>query len=237
MALRQVICALDTGDLDEALSVVRRLSPYVRAFKIGHALTLPWGLEVLERLRGAGAERVFVDLKFHDIPNVVGLAVREACRARAWMITLHIGGGPAMLAAAVEEAKEFGEVDRPLLIGVSVLTSIDEPMLQRLLGCARSLPEQMEALSRMAIDQGLDGVVSSPQEVAHLRNALGRSPVIVTPGIRLSGVPGDDHRRTGNALEALRDGADYLVIGRTLTESPDPAQTLAKLGLMEGAGL
>ncbi len=126
---RKIICALDTGNLEEAISITRKLSPYVGAFKIGHALTLPHGLEVVQRLHDEGAERIFLDLKFHDIPNSVALAVREAAKAGVWMLTLHISGGPAMMTAAVEEAKYYGETAAPLLMGVAVLTSLDQHML------------------------------------------------------------------------------------------------------------
>ena len=123
---RQVICALDTPHLDEAITTVSKLKSYVGAFKIGHALTLSHGLDVLEYLRDAGAGRIFLDLKFHDIPNSVALAVAEASKRGVWMMTLHISGGPAMMTAAVEEARSAGEDKRPLLVGVSVLTSLDE---------------------------------------------------------------------------------------------------------------
>src|SRR5688572_29909245 len=127
--VRKVICALDTSNLDEARSLVRRLAPHVGAFKIGHALTLPHGLEVIKRLQDEGANRIFLDLKFHDIPNSVALAVCEAAKANVWMLTLHISGGPAMLNAAVEEAQSCGEETAPMLVGVSVLTSLDQHVL------------------------------------------------------------------------------------------------------------
>lgn len=227
---RKVICALDTGDLNEALSITKRLAPIVGAFKIGHALTLPHGLDVVERLRDAGAHRIFLDLKFHDIPNSVGLAVREAARRGVWMMTLHISGGPAMLTASVEQARAFDE-DAPLLVGVSVLTSIDEHILNDHLGVLRSVEEQTLKLSKMAIDIGLDGVVCSPQEVKAVRSTIGHG-VIVTPGIRLSTGNQHDQKRTGEPGQALADGADYLVIGRALTEHAHPEEALAHLGLL-----
>ncbi|MCW5939151.1 MAG: orotidine-5'-phosphate decarboxylase [Fimbriimonadaceae bacterium] len=229
---RKVICAIDTGDLSEALSIVRRVGHLVGAFKIGHALTLPHGLNVIETLREAGADRIFLDLKFHDIPNSVALGVREAARHGAWMTTLHLSGGPAMLTAAVEEAREYAAETAPLLIGVSVLTSLDEACLHNDLGVGRSLEDHMLCLSQMGIACGLDGVVCSVREVPMLRRELGHA-VIVTPGIRRPVDPSHDQQRTGDAQAALRGGADYLVIGRVLTDAPDPSAALASLGLLQ----
>jgi orotidine-5'-phosphate decarboxylase len=229
---RQIICALDTPDLEEALGITRRLAAHVGAFKIGHALTLRNGLEVVDRLRDAGASRIFLDLKFHDIPNSVAIAVSEAARRGVWMMTLHIAGGPAMLSAAVEETRGYSENERPLLVGVSVLTSLDEPTLTGPLGCSRSLEEQMVTLSQMAMQCELDGVVCSAHEIKPLRAAIGSRGVIVTPGIRLASGDHHDQKRVGDANTALADGADYLVIGRALTGSGDPIAALAGLGLV-----
>jgi orotidine-5'-phosphate decarboxylase len=229
---RKIVCAIDTGDLDSALSIVRRVGPYVGAFKVGHALTLPHGLDVVDRLRDAGADRVFLDLKFHDIPNSVALGVREAAKRGIWMLTLHLSGGPAMLTAAVEEAHECAEESAPLLIGVSVLTSLDERTLREQIGVGRSLHEQMAALSKMGIACGLDGVVCSVGELPVVRPAVGHS-IIVTPGIRPAAYDTHDQVRTGDALSALEAGADYLVIGRVLTDAADPRVPLADLGLLE----
>jgi len=228
---RKVICALDTGDLKEALAITQRLAPYVGAFKIGHALTLPHGLEVLEKIREAGASRIFLDLKFHDIPNSVALAVREATKYGVWMMTLHISGGPAMMQAAAEEAQNAPMGQCPLLVGVSVLTSLDQHILTTHLGVQRDLTSHMVYLSKWAIDCGLDGVVCSAQEVHEIRKALGREGVIVTPGIRLPDGRVHDQVRVGQADQVLADGADYLVIGRALTECADPEAVLSQMGL------
>lgn len=229
-ASRKVICALDTGDLDEALQITKKLAPHVGAFKIGHALTLPYGLNVIDRLRDAGADRVFLDLKFHDIPNSVALAVREAAKRGVWMMTLHISGGPAMLSASVEQARAYAAEVAPLLVGVSVLTSLDQHVLTDHLGVNRSLEEHMVYLSKLAVDEGLDGVVCSAQEVKPIRAAIGHQGVIVTPGIRMPHGETHDQKRVGEAGQALADGADYLVIGRALTDSEDPEKALAALG-------
>lgn len=224
----KIICAIDTGDLGEAVAITQRLAPHVGAFKIGHALTLPNGLGVLEDLKRAGAERVFLDLKFHDIPSVVALGVREAAKRGVWMLTMHISGGPAMINAAVEEANAFDSP--PLLVGVSVLTSLDERHVREHLGVPRSVLDHMTSLSQTGVDCGLDGVVCSVHEIEAVRQVVGHA-CIVTPGIRAVSGEVDDHHRAGTGDDAIRRGADYLVIGRALTASDDPVRALAALGL------
>ncbi len=228
--VKKIISALDTHDLDEAIRMVKRLSPYVGAFKVGHGLTLSHGLDVLDRLRDAGASRIFLDLKFHDIPNSVAIAVGEAARRGVWMITLHISGGPAMLAASVAEAREWSEGSGPLLVGVSVLTSLDQHVLTDHLGIQRSIEDHMVYMSKLAVDMDLDGVVCSPHEVKAIRSAIPHDRCIVTPGIRLADGETHDQKRFGTANQVLADGADYLVIGRALSYCEDPEATLAKLG-------
>jgi len=228
---RKIICALDTGDIKVALDTVKRIGPFVGAFKIGHALTLPYGLDVIDRLQDAGADRIFLDLKFHDIPNSVALGVREAAKHGVWMTTMHVTGGPAMLTAAVMEANEFSADHAPLLIGVSVLTSLDERTLQGRLGVTRSLDEHMIELSKLGVECGLDGVVCSVHEVAEVRSVVGHA-IIVTPGIRPTNYDSHDQMRVGGAIPALEAGSDYLVIGRVLTESQDPQVALHDLGLL-----
>lgn len=227
---RKIICALDTSDLQEAFKTVRLLKQHVGAFKIGHALTLNHGLSVIDRLREVGAGRIFLDLKFHDIPNSVGLAVREAARRGAWMITVHTAGGPAMMAAAAAEARAFDtEEHRPCILGVSVLTSLDQHTLSDHLGVGRTIEEHMVYLSKLAVDCDLDGVVCSPHEIRAVRAAVGPRGLIVTPGIRLSAGEVHDQKRVGDARTALDDGANYLVVGRALTASEDPVGTLERL--------
>ncbi len=229
---RHVICALDTSDLSHAISVTKRLSKHVGAFKVGHALTLSHGLDVLDRLHDAGAQRIFLDLKFHDIPNSVALAVREAARRKVWMMTIHISGGMAMMAAAMEEAKAAGEDKRPLIVGVSVLTSLDQHALTDHLGIQRTIEEHMVFLSELAVKSELDGVVCSPHEVAPIREAIGKHGIIVTPGIRMPGGATHDQARTADANAALDAGSDYLVIGRALSDTTDPELTLHQFGLL-----
>ena len=219
---RRIIAALDTADVAEAVGHVRRLAPFVGAFKIGHALTLSRGLDVVTELQDAGAKRIFLDLKFHDIPSVVGLAVREATRRGVWMLTMHVAGGRAMMQAAVEEAAVVPEHERPCLLGVTVLTSLDEHALREDLGVGRSVSDHMLAMSRLAIDNELDGLVCSPREISLLRGTLGSGPLLVVPGIRPAGAATGDQARTGDPLQAQHDGASYLVMGRALVGHPDP---------------
>lgn len=229
----RIICALDTGNLESALSTVGRLKEFCGAFKIGHALTLPNGLEVIDRLQDAGAERIFLDLKFHDIPSSVGIAVREAAKRKVWMMTLHLSGGPAMLSAAVEEAKMVTLADRPLLVGVSVLTSMDQKTLSDDLGVERTIRDHMVHLSELGTRVGVDGVVCSVHEAAVLREKLPHGAVLVTPGIRASHGDSHDQTRIGDGADAIAAGADYLVIGRALTEADDPERALDELRLCE----
>jgi orotidine-5'-phosphate decarboxylase len=232
---RKVICALDVGELDEAIRIVHHLRDHVGAFKIGHALTLPHGLDVVKRLQDEGAERIFLDLKFHDIPNSVALAVREAARASVWMLTMHISGGPAMMTAAAEEAKYFGDTSAPLLMGVSVLTSLDQHSLTDYIGVGRSLSDQIISLSKLAVECGLDGVICPAPELKSVRAAIGHVGILVTPGIRLPEGEIHDQKQIGTASQALSDGADYLVIGRALMNCPDIDATMESFGLA-GAG-
>ncbi len=226
---RHILCALDTGSLDEAVSITKKLSPHIGGFKVGHGLTLNHGLDVISRLQDAGAQRIFVDLKFHDIPNVVALAVREAGRRGAWMVTMHVTGGRAMMTAAAEEAAMFPAESRPILMGVAVLTSLDQTMLNEV-GIPRPLDEQVLELGKLAMQSELDGMICSPHEVASLRTTLGHGAVLVTPGIKMPNLANNpDQQRSGDAKTALADGADYVVVGRALTSAPDPIAALDAL--------
>lgn len=212
--LDQIICALDTSDLAVATKTVQRLAPNIKHFKIGHSLTLAHSLSVIGRLQDAGAEKIFLDLKFHDIPNTVAGAVREAAKYGVWMTTLHTAGGQDMMRAAAEIP------DRPLLMGVSVLTSIDEVGLAQI-GVSRTVEDQMVRMSTMAAKCGIDGFISSPLEITLIRAAVGDKPLIVAPGIRLPGGEVHDQKRIATPQQAIADGANYLVIGRALTDAED----------------
>ncbi len=220
--LDKIICALDTGDLDAALQSVRKLSPHIKRFKIGHSLTLSHSLNVIPKLKDAGAEQIFLDLKFHDIPNTVAGAVREAAKYGVWMTTVHTAGGADMMKAAAEIP------GRPLLMGVTVLTSLDEEGLHSV-GIHRSVNDHMVKMSTLAVECGFEGLISSPHEASLLRMHLGAEPLIVTPGIRLPGGAVHDQKRFATPQEALADGASYLVIGRALSEAEDIDSVIAQL--------
>lgn len=225
----RVIVALDTSSLKDAAALVRTLSESVTSFKIGPALVVNHGLDVIARLRDAGAERIFLDLKFHDIPNTVALAVYEAARYGVWMLTLHTSGGSAMLRAAVDAAVDAGPLERPFLVGVTVLTSLTDEMLRDELGIARGLAEHADAMARLALDSGLDGVVCSAHEAPRIRRFVSPDFLIVCPGVRHPGAEVHDQRRTATISAAFEAGASYVVVGRALTASRDPVAALEQL--------
>ncbi len=227
----RVIVALDLDDPAAAEQMVVRLQGHVSLFKVGSQLFTVAGPAILEIIRKQGG-RVFLDLKYHDIPHTVAAAVRQATRLHVAMLTLHTAGGVEMMraaaAAATESAEEFS-CPRPLLVGVTVLTSLDAEDLHTTLGSPRGLEEQVVHLARLAQTSGFDGVVASPREVSALRAACPHPFCIVTPGIRPPGAPPDDQRRTATAREAFTAGADYIVVGRPLLAALDPVAALDAL--------
>lgn len=213
-----IFCAVDRPDLEGTLALARALAPHVGGIKLGlefFAAQGPRGVEAV----GALGLPVFLDLKLHDIPNTVAGAVREVAKLGVAMLTLHASGGRAMLEAAVTALA--GAPHRPWLLGVTVLTSLDEADLAAT-GVAAAADVQALRLAKLAAAAGLDGVVCSPLEIASLRRALGSGPKIVVPGIRPTG-GGDDQKRVMGPVEALAQGADILVIGRPITRAPVPA--------------
>ncbi len=214
-----VIVALDYPGAREALALAQKLDPARCRVKVGSELFTAAGPSVVAGLKSLGFE-VFLDLKFHDIPHTVARACRSACDLGVWMVNVHALGGPRMLAAA-RAALPLGLAH---LIGVTVLTSHSEHELAELgLGSA---PARTQALARMCRDVGLDGVVCSAHEAPLLADLAGDAFMLVTPGIRPPGTPADDQRRTADIGEALAAGARYLVIGRPITQAPDPAAAL-----------
>jgi orotidine-5'-phosphate decarboxylase len=219
----RLLIALDVERLDEADALLDRLAGEVTGCKIGNQLFTAAGPVAIEHALKRGF-RVFLDLKYHDIPNTVAGAVREATRLGAFIINVHASGGAAMLRAAAEAAtraaKDFA-VPRPLIVGVTVLTSLDRRVLETEVGVPGSVEAHVLRLAEQSRAAGLDGCVASPREIGLLRNALGRAWVIVTPGIRPA-ERGDDQMRTATPSVAVAAGADYLVIGRPITAVPDP---------------
>ncbi|MGA2847986.1 MAG: orotidine-5'-phosphate decarboxylase [Terracidiphilus sp.] len=230
-ARKRLIVALDVPDAAAAANLVARLDGTCRWFKVGMELFTAAGPAVLEPLLKRG-HSVFLDLKFHDIPNTVAGAVRSAATLGVRMVNVHAAGGPAMLAAA-REALE-GCSDPPELLAVTMLTSMDQTQTYAV-GYDRSPAEQVELLARMTLDVGIRGFVCSAEEVATLRALTGPEGVLVTPGIRPAGSALGDQSRIATPAEALRQGASYLVVGRPITQAADPAEA-AEAVLREMAG-
>ena len=219
-ARKRLIVALDVPDAASALAAVSRLEGGCHWFKVGLELFTNAGPAVLEPILERG-HHVFLDLKFHDIPNTVAGAVRSAAALGVHMMTIHAGGGPVMLSAAREALA--GLADPPELLAVTVLTSMDAGQLHAV-GVERQTGEQVELLGRMGIAAGYRGFVCSPMEIARLRAVTGPGGILVVPGIRPAGAEAGDQRRIATPGDALRQGASYLVIGRPITKAADPAQ-------------
>jgi orotidine-5'-phosphate decarboxylase len=219
-ARKRLIVALDVPDAATAASLVGQLENTCHWFKVGLELFVAAGPAVIEPLVARG-HSVFLDLKFHDIPNTVAAAVRSAATLGARMINVHAAGGPAMLAAA--KAALDGVENPPELLAVTMLTSMDQSQVSSI-GLDHSPAEQVELLARMGLDTGIRGFVCSPEEVATLRALTGPDGVLVTPGIRPAGAAVGDQKRIATPAEALRRGASYLVVGRPITKAPDPAE-------------
>ena len=225
MDSKRVIVPLDFPDAASALALAARLDPALCRVKVGKELFVAAGPSIVESLHGAGFE-VFLDLKFHDIPNTVAGACRAAARLGVWMLNVHASGGETMMRAAREAVASFTK--RPLVIGVTILTSLSTPELAPI-GYTGTADEMVERLARLAQSAGLDSVVCSAQEGPRLRSACGPGFALVTPGIRLAESTKDDQSRVVTPVEAVRLGADYLVIGRPITQSQDPRATLAQI--------
>ena len=219
----QLLVALDVDTAAEARALANALRGLVGGFKIGSRLFTSQGPSIVEELAGRG-DRVFLDLKFHDIPNTVAGAVAAGTRLGAWMINVHASGGAAMMRAAREAADEESarrSTAKPLLIAVTVLTSLGHDALFEM-GITGDAGEQVGRLASLAQAAGLDGVVASPQEIALIRRGCGKSFAIVTPGIRGVGDVKGDQSRTMTGQDALAAGATYLVVGRPIIAAADP---------------
>jgi len=220
----RLIVALDVPGEAEALALVDRLEGTCRWFKVGMELYYAAGNSIVEQLRDCGLD-VFLDLKLLDIPNTVAGAVRSVASSGASLLTVHAGGGPAMLAAARAAAEG---PNAPRLIAVTVLTSMDAAQLSAI-GINTDPAQQVLRLARLATAAGIDGLVCSPQETALLRRELGATPLLVVPGIRSADVPADDQRRTATPSAAIASGASMLVVGRPITQAADPSAAARRI--------
>ncbi len=220
-----IIVALDFDSVEEAIDLAERLDPGLCRVKVGNELFTRGGPAMVRNLQERGFE-VFLDLKYHDIPNTVAAAVRAAADLGVWMVNVHAGGGSRMMQAA-REALE-GREQRPLLIGVTVLTSMSDEDLAEL-GYTETPAERVQRLAAMVQASGLDGVVCSAQESRLLRETCGDAFTLVTPGIRLAGDDAGDQRRVVTPEDAMAAGSDYLVIGRSITRAKEPINTLQRI--------
>jgi orotidine-5'-phosphate decarboxylase len=229
----KLLVALDVESGERAMQLVDALRGVAGGFKIGNRLFTSEGPALVRRIVDAGS-RVFLDLKYHDIPNTVEQAVEAAVGTGAWMINVHASGGAAMMEAAARAARETStRLGRPapVMIGVTVLTSLDQPAL-RAIGVERPVLAQVIALARLTQQAGLQGVVASAQETPAIREACGPQFQIVTPGIRgaSAGTERNDQSRTMGPAEAIRAGASYIVVGRPIIAAPDPRAAAAAIG-------
>ena len=216
----RLIVAVDVDSLPAARALVQSLAPQVRWFKIGFELFTREGPAAAQMVKDAGAN-LFLDLKFHDIPNTVRGGVKSALAHGADLLTLHASGGPAMLRAAREAADEAGRNDA-ILVGVTVLTHLSESDFNALFDSKRKLDDTVIALAKAARAGGMNGVVASARELPAIKRAIARDFIVVTPGIRLAGAGKDDQTRVVTPDQAIRDGADFIVVGRPITGAMDP---------------
>jgi len=226
----RIIIALDVNTLKEEERLLDILSPHIRIFKIGIELFYSCGVKAVELVKKYGKE-VFLDLKFHDIPNTVYAASKVAAKLGVFMFNVHASGGIDMMKKAVEGAEEESEklgVARPNILGVTVLTSMDLEALKKT-GIDKSPEEQVLNLARLAKEAGLDGVVASPEEIVSIRKNIGKDFLIVTPGVRPEGSDAGDQKRAAAPKEAFERGADYIVIGRPVTKAKDPVKVLQSI--------
>jgi len=225
-----IIAALDVPTAEAALKLAQQLAPAVGAFKIGKELFVAAGPDIVRRIRDTGAS-LFLDLKFHDIPNTVAKAVASATRLDVQMLTIHTSGGLEMMRAAEESSQQAAKADgraAPLVLGVTVLTSSNGGTLAET-GCEPDVVAQVERLARLAVKAGLRGLVCSPLEIVALRKILPAQVELVTPGIRTGAEKADDQKRTLTPRQAMQAGANWLVIGRPIYAAENPRAAAEKI--------
>jgi orotidine-5'-phosphate decarboxylase len=227
----RIILALDVSEHDEAIKIVHRFKDHIDLFKVGSELFTSVGPRLIKEINLMG-KKVFLDLKFHDIPNTVAKSVLAAARLKVFMLTVHTLGGSDMLKQAADALGKFAienNITRPRLIGVTILTSMDQKALSDEIGVALRMSSQVKQLAKLARMAGLDGVVASAENATMIRSSAGEGFMIVTPGIRPSWVSADDQKRTLTPKQAIRKGADYIVIGRAVLAQPDPVKALMRI--------
>jgi len=225
-----IIAALDVPSAEQALKLAQQIAPVVGAFKIGSELFTSAGPDIVEKIRATGA-LVFLDLKFHDIPNTVAKAVASATRLDVQMITIHTSGGGEMMRAAEKSAQDTAKslgLPPPLVLGVTVLTSSNNETLAEI-GCEADTEKQVSRLAQLAVKSGLRGLVCSPLEIVALRKILPAHIQLVTPGIRTGVEKADDQKRTLTPREAIQAGASWLVIGRPIYAAENPRAAAEKI--------
>lgn len=223
---QKVIVALDYDKQTDALNFIDKIDPTTCRLKVGKEMFTLFGPDFVRELHKRGFS-VFLDLKFHDIPNTCSKAVRAAAELGVWMVNVHASGGERMMTASREILEPYGK-DRPLLIGVTVLTSMEQSDLAGI-GLNVAPQEQVMRLARLTQSSGLDGVVCSAQEATLLKSDLGTNFKLVTPGIRPAGADVGDQKRIMTPYDAIQAGSDYLVIGRPITQAAQPAEVLQKI--------
>lgn len=229
----KLIIALDVSDAGRALQIVDRLGEDAEVFKVGFELFVSSGPSIVEKIQSKG-KKVFLDLKFHDIPNTVSKAAAAAARLGVYMFNVHVSGGFEMLKRCRESVEKTclkENLRKPKIIGVTALTSLDSDILKSELCIQHGVKAHVKHLALLAQKAGLDGVVASPHEISMIKQNCGKDFIVVTPGIRPSWVPPDDQRRTATPRDALRGGADYIVMGRGILKQDDPIKAIELISL------
>ena len=236
-AKERLVLALDVDNFESAEKLVEKLNNYVGVFKVGSQLFTAEGTKVIKIINKKGG-KVFLDLKFHDIPNTVARAAEVATKLGVYIFDVHTSGGYEMMKAAAEASKKISlvlGVRKPLILGVTLLTSINQEILEKEIGVKNKLEEQVVRLAKLAKAAGLDGVVASPWEIKEIRKACGEDFVILTPGIRPVGKSSDDQKRIMTPRKAIKLGSDFLVIGRPIRNAYNPVEVAKEiLRKMEG---
>ena len=231
LASERIIIAFDVENKCEALQLAEKLGDKARFVKIGSQLYTREGPSIVNELKSMG-KRIFLDLKYHDIPNTVAKSAEAAVALGVDIFNIHVSGGMAMARACVESVNKASEkygVKRPVVLGVTILTSFDENEIKNVWGFDCSITEQVERMALLAKESGLDGVVASPREIGMIREACGDDFIILTPGIRPQWASKDDQKRIMTPAEAIKTGSDYIVIGRPVTKAEKPQEAFSRI--------